>query len=202
MPESESHSPTDEALMASYIAGEGQALAQLFERYGTLLLRVMMRGGYSEADAADMVQQTFLQLHRARADFRPDAKLKPWLFTIALNVKRQLIRTRKRRPEAALELDGRDDPKVEAYDPVMVERRRLVRQALAQLPDAQREVIELHWLAGMAFSEVSQIVGASLSAVKVRAHRGYARLKEELSRLGITDAELINLIPFFIIEPN
>jgi RNA polymerase sigma-70 factor (ECF subfamily) len=202
MLESESHSPNDEALMASYVAGDGQALAQLFERYGTLLLRVMMRGGYSEADAADMVQQTFLQLHRARADFRPDAKLKPWLFTIALNVKRQLIRTRKRRPEAALELDGRDDPKVEAYDPVMVERRRLVRQALAQLPDAQREVIELHWLAGMAFSEVSQIVGASLSAVKVRAHRGYARLKEELSRLGISDAELINLIPFFIIEPN
>jgi len=188
--------------MAQYVLGNSSALSEIFKRYGTLLMRVMMRGGYSEADANDMVQQAFLQLHRARHDFRPSARLKPWLFTIALNVKRQLIRSRKRRPESPLEMEGGGEPSVDAHDPVMMERRRLVRKALLQLPDAQREVIELHWLAGMTFPEVAEIVGASVSAVKVRAHRGYGRLKDALKALGISNAELVNLIPFFIIEPN
>ena len=52
-----------------------------------------------------------------------------------------------------------------------------MRKALAKLPENQAEVIVLHWFGGLSFPEVAEAVGASLSAVKVRAHRGYERLR-------------------------
>ncbi|MEM1417581.1 MAG: sigma factor-like helix-turn-helix DNA-binding protein, partial [Myxococcota bacterium] len=55
-----------------------------------------------------------------------------------------------------------------------------VRRAVAALPQGQREVIELHWFEGLAFQEVGAILGASTTAVKVRAHRGYERLRATL----------------------
>ena len=58
-----------------------------------------------------------------------------------------------------------------------------MRRALAALPDHQREVIELHWLGELPFPEVARAVGASLSAVKVRAHRGYKRLRDLLGEV-------------------
>ena len=54
---------------------------------------------------------------------------------------------------------------------------RQVRQALAKLPEAQREAIVLHRFEGMSFSEIAQVVGLSESAVRVRAHRGYETLR-------------------------
>ena len=57
------------------------------------------------------------------------------------------------------------------------ERLARVRAALANLPDAQREVIELHWFEDSPYDEIALIVGASVEAVRVRAHRGYARLR-------------------------
>ena len=177
---------TDEELMAAYVAGETAALRALFDRYRPLLTRVMNRGMRNQAGCGDMVQQTFLQLHRARNDFRQGARLRPWLLTIAMNVKRQHLRKLKRRREDALELDGRSDPVADAHDPVKTQQAQKLREALTQLPDNQREVIELHWLEGVPFPEVAKIVGASLSAVKVRAHRGYGRLRDILSGMGVT----------------
>jgi RNA polymerase sigma-70 factor (ECF subfamily) len=55
-----------------------------------------------------------------------------------------------------------------------------VRFALERLPEAQREVIALHWFGGVPLPEVAEVVGASLSAVKVRAHRGYAAMRQIL----------------------
>jgi RNA polymerase sigma factor (sigma-70 family) len=60
------------------------------------------------------------------------------------------------------------------------ERSARVRAALATLPDAQREVIELHWFENSPYEEIAMIVGASVAAVRVRAHRGYERLREIL----------------------
>jgi len=173
--------PTDEELMAAYVAGEEAAFEALFRRYGPRLLRVIRRQVRSPEDASEIVQQTFLQLHRARHDFRVDATLRPWIFTIALNLKREYFRRRGRRPEAPLELDGRNDPSVPPYDPTRRERAEAVRRALAALPAGQREVIELHWLSELSFAEVADVVGASVSAVKVRAHRGYGRLRKSLA---------------------
>lgn len=165
--------------MAEYVAGDARAFDELFSRYAPLLLRVMRQQLRSQEEANDLVQQTFLQLHRARHDFRTDAKLRPWLFTIALNLKREHLRRLKRRPEAELNLDGRNDPGVRP-EAVRLEAARTLEFALEKLQPNYREVIELHWLGQLSFPEIAELVGATVSAVKVRAHRGYAALREIL----------------------
>jgi RNA polymerase sigma-70 factor (ECF subfamily) len=172
---------TDEELMEAYRQGDNRAFEQLFARYAPRLGRSLRRRVRNTADADELLQQTFLHLHRARHDFRSGTRLRPWLFTICRNLEREYFRKRMRRPESPLELDGRSDPRQECYDPVRTERMKQVRAALERLPLAQREVIELHWLEDLPFKEVSAIVGASVTAVKVRAHRGYERLRVTLA---------------------
>jgi len=69
--------PSDEELMAAYIAGDKAAFRELFRRYAPLLQRAMARDLRSPEEANDLVQQTFLHLHRSRLDFEPGRKLKP-----------------------------------------------------------------------------------------------------------------------------
>jgi RNA polymerase sigma factor (sigma-70 family) len=166
--------------MGAYVAGDGAAFRIIFERYAPLLMRAMLRELYVREEANDLVQQTFLQLHRARADFDPAQKLKPWVFTIAMNLKREYFRRKKRRPERSLDAEALPEPAVAALGAAQVEARRTLARVLCDLPADQREVIELHWFDGLEFPEVAQVVGASVSAVKVRAHRGYIRLRQAL----------------------
>ena len=177
--------PTDEELFAAYRSGDRAAFAALWTRYAPPLCRLMRKQIRRPEDVNDLVQQTFLQLHRARNDFRDGAALRPWLYTIALNLRREYWRRAARRRESPAELDERMLPTVEQADIVVKENALALRKALAGLPHGQREVIELHWFEGFSFPEVAQIVGASLSAVKVRAHRGYKVLKVELRAGGV-----------------
>src|SRR5690606_23890659 len=120
-------------------------------------LRIMRRQ-LREADAQELVQQTFLQLHRARLDFDGTRKLRPWLMTIAFNLERELFRRKGRRPEAPLEHepDDRHTPR----DPIEIaDDRARLRAALARIPEGQREVIVLHWLEELSFPEVAEIMG-------------------------------------------
>jgi RNA polymerase sigma-70 factor (ECF subfamily) len=168
---------SDEELMSAYAAGDTAAFRELFERFAPVLLSMLRRQLRSEEEARDLVQQTFLQLHRARNDFRPGARLRPWLFTIALNLKREYFRRSARRPEAPLELDGRRDPAVGPRGVEQLDASRELWSALDRIQADQREVIVLHWFEGLSFPEVSEILGVSVSAVKVRAHRGYVALR-------------------------
>lgn len=168
---------TDEELMAAYTRGDAAAFRELFERHAPVLERVMRQQLRRPEDARDLVQQTFLHLHRSRMDFRDGALLKPWLYTIAMNLKREYFRRVMRRPESPLEFDGRDDPPVAPRGHEQLEAAESVDFALRSLPEDQREVISLHWLAGIPLPEVAAMVGASLSAVKVRAHRGYGAMR-------------------------
>ena len=176
---------SDEELMAAYVAGDRGAFKLLFDRYAGILFAMSKRRLGSDDDARDVVQQTLLALHRARNDFRPGARLRPWLFTIALNLVREQYRRRKRRREQSIE--GGTQPVPEPGESSTVEadeertvRAARVRAALADLPAAQREVIELHWFEESPYEEIATIVGASVAAVRVRAHRGYERLREIL----------------------
>lgn len=166
--------------MAAYVGGDRSAFAALFERHAPRIRRLMQRDLARGEDAHDLVQQTFLQLHRARHDFRAGAKLRPWLFTIALNLKRQHFRRLGRRPETSLEHEGVGEPVETRGGPEASARDAQLRAALSRLPEAQREVIVLHWFEGLTFREIAKMVGASQPAVKVRAHRGYTKLRQSM----------------------
>jgi RNA polymerase sigma-70 factor, ECF subfamily len=186
---------TDEELMTAYIAGDKSAFRELFKRYTPLLQRAMARDLRSPEEASDLVQQTFLHLHRSRLDFEPGRKLKPWIFTIALNLKREYFRRSKRRHETSLE----DDRVAEPFEgPRGQERSDAAREtalALRALPAEHREVIELHWLAGLSFPEVAEAVGSTVAAVKVRAHRGYVALRARLGEQAPDPARASDVKP-------
>ena len=168
---------TDEELMTAYIAGDMAAFRELFQRYTPLLQRAMARDLRSVEEANDLVQQTFLHLHRSRLDFEPGRKLKPWIFTIALNLKREFFRRSKRRHETSLEDDRIAEPFEGPRGQERSDAARETTRALATLPADHREVIELHWFGGLSFPEVAEAVGSTVAAVKVRAHRGYVALR-------------------------
>jgi RNA polymerase sigma-70 factor, ECF subfamily len=165
--------------MAAYGLGDAQAFRELFARYSPLLYRMMLRDLHRSEEARDLVQQTFLHLHRARADFDQRMRFRPWIFTIALNLKREHFRRVKRRPEASLDVPGAVEP-TDAGHGDRTEARQAIRRGLDNIPRDQREVIELHWFDGLSFAEVADVVGASVAAVKVRAHRGYVALRHLL----------------------
>jgi RNA polymerase sigma-70 factor, ECF subfamily len=179
------HEQPDELLMVAYVAGgpAGQAaLATLYRRHSPALAGYLRRGLKTPADADELVQETFLQLHRARFDYDPAQPLRPWLWTIALNLKREMFRKKLRRPLELL--DDMDNPPEQVeppFDHEQAESDVRVREALGQLPLDQQEVIQLHWFEGFSFPEIAPLVGASLSAVKVRAFRGYERLRKTLT---------------------
>lgn len=177
--------------MAAYVAGNAAAFDHLFLRWSPRIRQLFMRSGLGGDQADDLVQQCFLQMHRARADFQPDRRVHPWLYTIAINLRRQFFRRRGRKPETGLDVDV-PEPRAPAVDPDAPLVAALVRTALGELPDSYREVIELHWFEGMSFAEIATVVGGTTTAMKVRAHRGYAKLRAALEAAGVTADVLRN----------
>lgn len=169
---------TDEALFEAHIAGDRASFATLVRRWTPAVRRIVWRGDPDEAD--ELTQEVFLRLHRSAADFRQGALLRPWVITIALNLRRERSRQAARRHRLAPVDDGYElerAPDAERRpEPALA-----VHAALRALPDAQREVIELHWMGGLPFADVAHVLGASVAAVKVRAHRGYEAMRILLS---------------------
>lgn len=158
--------------------GDRAAFEELFRRYAPRLLAYLRRSGLPGAAAHDAAQQVFLQLHRARADYRAGAPVRPWMFTIAANVRRDVARRAQRRPEAELERAPEPASPAAASTP----EDRVVRRALDRLPPEQRDVLVLHYYEGLSMGEVAEVLGATRAAVKVRAHRAYLTLRDLLAR--------------------
>jgi len=166
--------------MAAYVAGDADSFQEIFRRYAPLLAAKLAAWRRARHDVADLVQQTFLQLHRARYDFDPRYKLRPWLVTIAINVSREASRRKFRRHELLFDFDAEPTPSGVSPDHGPFEPALLVREAMAQLPPEQREAIELHWIQGLPFYEIADGLGISAGAARVRAHRGYEALRKLL----------------------
>jgi len=170
---------SDEELMADYVAGDERAFNELFRRLAPPLLAILRRRFGRAADADDLLQQTFLQLHRARRDFRPGTRLRPWVMTIAMNVARDHLRRCRRRPEARLLDDSIAAPAPEPEPDPRVAIR--VRTALGGLPASQREIIEQHFFEKRPYEQIASALGSSACALRVRAHRGYLTLRRALA---------------------
>jgi RNA polymerase sigma-70 factor (ECF subfamily) len=181
-PARDSNSLSDEELMAAYADGDQAAFRELFARNAPLLTRVVRAQVASDDESRDLVQQTFLQLHRARRDYRKGEPLRPWLLTIAYNLCRDRWRSLGHRREIPLEDAPAPVDATTASDLLQEHQRAArLRTALAALPPDQQQVVEMHWFAGLPLPEVAAALGVSLSAVKVRAHRAYERLRNNLA---------------------
>src|SRR5919202_5239705 len=91
--------PTDEELMSAYVAGDARAFEQLFSRLAPRVHAFFLRSFRDEGVADDLLQVTFMKIHRARHQYRPGLKLAPWLFAVAGRVRLDELRRRRRLPE-------------------------------------------------------------------------------------------------------
>jgi len=176
--------PTDEELMSAYVAGDARAFEKLFARLAPRVHAFFRRSFRDEGVADDLLQVTFMKVHRARAQYRPDLKLGPWLFAVAARVRVDELRRRFRLPEdadedaiALAEAQPQPDP------PLDSDVKDAVRAALDALPQSQRTVIHLHRYEGMTFGEIATVLCATPGAVKLRAFRGYETLRQRLKGL-------------------
>ncbi|MCC6751706.1 MAG: RNA polymerase sigma factor [Deltaproteobacteria bacterium] len=176
--------------MAAYAQGDRRAFEALFSRLGPRVHGFFLRRFGSPAVADDLMQLTFLKVHRARAEYRTGEPVRPWVFTIAARVRVDELRRRGRRPErtgvADLEprIDPADPPQLDAATALEhAEKAAQVRAALEGLPESQRVVVHLHRYEGMTFDEIAKLLGTTEGAVKLRAFRAYEQLRKRLAPL-------------------
>ena len=176
--------PTDEELMSAYVAGDARAFEALFGRLAPRVHGFFLRSFKDPAVADDLLQVTFMKVHRARKQFRPELAVRPWLFAVAARVRADELRRRLRLPEDAdEEAIARADEQAPRDPPPDPDVRDAVRAALEALPEAQRAVIHLHRYEGMTFAEIARVLGTTPGAAKLRAFRGYETLRQKLEGL-------------------
>jgi len=169
---------TDEELMLAYVCEDDQdAFTELFRSYAPSLSRFFARHGKRAADAQDLVQQTFLHVHRARHEYRPGEPLRPWLFTIARNAAYDHGRRQKRRPEAYCDLELQAAAEPVRDELLQTERTRIVAAALASLSQTQQQLLKEHWFQEQSWNDIASRQGVAATTLRVRAHRACIQLR-------------------------
>lgn len=174
---------SDEALVALVARGDEDALAELYDRVGRIAYGLALRVLRDERHAEDAVQEAFLQVWRSASAFRAErAKASTWILTLVHRRAVDLVRREERRSAEPLaeetELVAAPEPTEEAAW-LRFERER-VQSALRQLPDVQREALELAYYGGFSQSELAERLGVPLGTIKSRMFAGLARLRELL----------------------
>ncbi len=169
------------AWMRAAQGGDGEAFEALL---GAILPRVRAHvfgrlGGRDHAE--DVVQNVLLSIHRSRHTYQPDRRFKPWLNAVMRNAVIDSLRARRHEWRHQdfddFEIAAEESPFPTGDGGALSPE---LEAALARLPDAQREAVELLHLQELSVKEAAARIGISVSAFKVRAHRGRARLREIL----------------------
>jgi len=148
-----------------------------------VVVRRMVRARLSDPEAAeDVVQIVLLSIHRARHTYQPARPFGPWMRSIVRNAVIDSLRARGRRMQREVGVESIDrlpDPKQSKRGEDGELSPELTR-ALGELPDKQREAVELIHIEGLSVAEAALRAGVTPGALKVRAHRGYRALRESL----------------------
>jgi RNA polymerase sigma-70 factor (ECF subfamily) len=153
--------------------GDGEAYRELLDDIGPELMRFLTRRMPDASAAEDAYQDTLLAVHRARHTFLPARPLEPWLYAIARNVVADHARRRRARARTEVATGALPEVASRPGDDVRPELER----ALADLPAAQREALEMLQLEGLSVDAAAERAGVTRGALKVRAHRAYKALK-------------------------
>jgi len=175
------------ALMIRYQRGSLEAFEEIYTQLAPGVRRYLLHlaGGSEIAD--DLLQETFLQMHRSRAAYNPAYAVRPWVFGLARNV--FLMNRRAARQWAKIHESREDLPEF----PVLPEADSLgsrdeIRRCIASLPSDQAEALLLHHEWGFSFEEIAGMLGISAAAARARASRGMADLRAALSSLQSAQA--------------
>jgi RNA polymerase sigma-70 factor (ECF subfamily) len=171
-----------EMLMARYQQGDFAAATALIHRLSPQLYRFFIVQLASREDADDLLQETWMRIHKVRHTYRASEPVLPWLYAIARHIRVDHYRKARRTAGREQRLERMADV---AASPTESSRTPDLEALLATLPEGQREVIEMK-IAGMSLEEVARATSSSVGSVKQKAHRAYARLRIRLSGMGLS----------------
>jgi RNA polymerase sigma-70 factor (ECF subfamily) len=168
------------ALMFSYQSGEFSAFERLYDRLASKLRGYLSSLTWNREQAEDLLQETFLQVHRSRHMYLPQKPVLPWVFAIARHCYLMECRSfaRKRRLEVLSNDEGLEVPTLSSLE-ILADHLAL-RRALGLLPEERREPLMLHHVWGFSYDEIAGLLGTSPGAARVRAHRGMQELRNLL----------------------
>jgi RNA polymerase sigma-70 factor, ECF subfamily len=182
---------SDTALMAQVAQGDRRAIRVLFERYQMMVYRFVLRLTGNRASAEDIVSEVFLELWRHAASFEGRARLSSWILAIARNKAVSSLRGHSELPlddATALAIPDGAASAEQTLD--AAKRGALLRQCLARLSPAHREIIDLVYYHEKSVEEVAAIVDAPPATVKTRMFYARRQLAQHLKAAGVETAVL------------
>jgi RNA polymerase sigma-70 factor (ECF subfamily) len=177
---------SDEAVVALVARSDELALAELYDRFGRTAYGLALRVLRDRSLAEDAVQEAFLIAWRTADTFMPErARASTWLLTLVHRRAVDLVRRMERRRAEPIEVAGERAGEVAVDEAVWLRyERERVQAALRQLPDQQREALELAYYGGFSQSELAERLGQPIGTIKSRMFTGLARLRELLGEPG------------------
>jgi len=167
-------------LMVAYQRGELDAFTGLFEALAVNVRNYLASLARSVDRADDLLQETFLQVHRSRHTYTPPRPVRPWVFGIARNV--FLMDRRSRGRKAKHETLAREElpelPVTALAEDLPVTDALLA--GLRDLPQDRREALLLHHVHGFTFKEIGAMLGITGRAAKLRSFRGIQQLRDQI----------------------
>jgi RNA polymerase sigma-70 factor (ECF subfamily) len=188
----------DRRLIAESLDGRRESFGILVIRYQARLYNAAVRLVDTPEDAADVVQDAFLNAYQSLRSFKGDAEFFTWLYRIAFNTAISL----KRKKKATLRLDAsrngdRDREPVDTSDYVKTgaalertEEEALLRAALARLSGEHRDVLLMKDIEGLKYEDIAEVMGVPIGTIRSRLHRARLELRELLGPLEDNDPPL------------
>ena len=182
-------SEKDVELLRRVASQDRDAFAEFYDRHATLVYSVACKILNDQADAEDVVQETFIQVWEKAAKFDPKlGKAASWAATMARNKAVDRIRSTQRRTRLA-EAAGAETAIANECDATVNEevfghdKAQLIQTAIVTLPAEQRQAIELAYFSGLTQNEISEKLKQPLGTIKARVRRGLLKLRDQLEGL-------------------
>jgi RNA polymerase sigma-70 factor (ECF subfamily) len=159
------------------------AFDEIMRRHERELLRYLLRVTSNREDALDLFQETWLRAYRAYPRLRPESRVRPWLYAIAVNLSRNRARDGARRARVftasgkdhsvAVGMDGGDQRRCGNDGYASVRLRELV----SSLPERQREALRLRCISGLRYDEIAAIMHCSQENARANVSQAVKKLK-------------------------
>jgi RNA polymerase sigma-70 factor (ECF subfamily) len=176
----------EEDIIRNCLHGDADAYSILVNRYKTMIYNLAFRMVGDEDTAKDLAQESFIAAYKGLGQFRFGSKFSSWLYSIALNKCRDHLKLAKDTVStdeiSDMMPENRNSPERAA---ATEQSKDILQRALDALPVEYRQVLILKHIEELDYQEIADITGTSVSALKVRAHRGREMLKKILEDAGV-----------------
>lgn len=168
-------------LMMLYQLADPAALEELVQRISPPLLRYFRGSSFGRSDAEDVLQDCWIRIHRSRHSYRPSDPVMPWIYAIARHTRLDAYRKWRRREAREVLVATLPEDLHQAVSEAVPEQDHF-RRLIAGLPESQREVLVMLKVSGMSLEEVAKATSSTVGAVKQKAYRAYATLRQAWGR--------------------